>query len=802
MASRQGASQIVPARQQIALSAYWFSLNFQGAALLTIVIPAAIDRLAYGSHTLVLWRLAMLGSVVAMVVPPIAGAFSDRLHRRGRRRRPMLLWGTGVNVVGLLVISGADSLSVLAAGFLISVLGQNAAGAAYQAMMPDMVPQDQWGRASGYMGVASLLGTIGGLTIAGVASERTAYFAMAAVAALGAVYSSSAMIDRPPGQEPLLRAKIRSRRDFVIVFAARFAVMFGQTLLMTFAFYFFQDVLHVASPKGSTALIAGLALVGAMGSTILLGALSDRSDRPGIVFLATIPMAIAAGGFGLFPNQHLLLLFAILYGVGYGAYLSVDWALALDAIPDLRNVARDLGVWGIASNLPAVLAPAVGGWLLLRYADPALGYRALFLASGIVTLLGSLIVLGVRPRRHASSFEIAVRLLVAWILRAYVALGYRLQVWGRLPARRGATLVISNHGHDLEGMVVPQVLYRFGPLGRPVYSAGSERIFEPGFLGTRAPKPFGRMLASASVGRIVWLLGVRPIENMPRLRPFVSFAYETYRRHGNLPLAEVFTPGALASLLPVTVRGRRLTLRDVWHRRLFECAQTMLPLSALREPYRSEVRSSVRGRIEAEIARLAEILRGGGTLYLTPEGRYTDDGRLARFRAAYALLRPLAEQVYLAAVSYDPFLPGRMRMLLQFVPAPADGDLRPALLAARPVTVSQVVAWELMAQDGPRTLEEIEEAALAAAVALPSEALRSPDLRAIPRRSVRRALRQMVSLGYLVPQGASYKLAPDRRDPRFPNVPDIVAHQAAHFEETRQALAAEHVSQAVVELQS
>ncbi len=60
----------------------------------------------------------------------------------------------------------------------------------------------------------------------------------------------------------------------------------------------------------------------------------------------------------------------------------------------------------------------------------------------------------------------------------------------------------------------------------------------------------------------------------------------------------------------------------------------------------------------------------------------------------------------------------------------------------------------------------------------------------------------MVSLGYLVPQGASYKLAPDRRDPRFPNVPDIVAHQAAHFEETRQALAAEHVSQAVVELQS
>ncbi|MDA8345115.1 MAG: hypothetical protein M0Z66_06490 [Thermaerobacter sp.] len=72
MANRDGASQRIPARQQIALSAYWFSLNFQGAALLTIVIPMALDRLAYGSHTLVLARLAVLGAVVAMVLPPIA----------------------------------------------------------------------------------------------------------------------------------------------------------------------------------------------------------------------------------------------------------------------------------------------------------------------------------------------------------------------------------------------------------------------------------------------------------------------------------------------------------------------------------------------------------------------------------------------------------------------------------------------------------------------------------------------------------------------------------------------------------
>ncbi len=785
MAERHEVSRAVPAGQQVALSAYWFSLNFQGSALLTILIPTALDRLAYGSHTLLLTRLAALGSVVAMVLPPIAGAFSDRVKRRGGRRRPLLLWGTGVNVAGLLVISGAGSVYMLAGGFVIAVVGQNIAGAAYQAMMPDMVPEEHWGTASAYMGVASLLGTIAGLGVAGTSSARTAYYAMALVAALGAIYSASAMSDRQTAEAPSLTAKVRNRRDFLLVFFARFAVMFGQTLLMTFALYFFQDVLHVASPKGSTALIAGLALVGAVASTVVLGRLSDRSDRPGIVFLAGIPMAVAVGGFGLFPDPRLLLVFALLYGVGYGAYLSVDWALALDSIPDLRNVARDLGVWGIASNLPSVLAPLVGGWLILHYAVPAVGYKALFLLSGATTLLGSFIVLGVRSRRQTSIVEGALHLLVALILRVYVGLGYRVRVWGRLPHGRGATLVVGNHGHDLEGMVVPQLLYW---MGRPTFAAGSERIFEPGFLATRAPSRFAALLAGASVGPIVSALGVRPIENMPRVRPFVSLCYEVLRRHGDLPLRSVFTESALAAVLPAHAADVELHLRDAWRPRLLTSAQTILAFSALREPFRTEVRSAVRPRIERELKVLEDILRTGGTLYLTPEGKYTDSGRLSRFRAAYDLLWPLAERVYLAATSYDPFLPGRMRMLLRFVPAAPGEDLRVSLLAARPVTVSQVVAQALLRDVEPRRAEEIEAAALEILAGVPKGAFLSPELATDPRRGIRRALRWLVFRGYLARSAGLLRATGLRTDPRFVNVPDMIAYQAAQIEETREAL--------------
>jgi MFS family permease len=779
----------LPARRQIAISVYWFALSFQGSALLTIVIPAALDRLAYGSHTLVLSRLAVLGAIVAMVLPPIAGAFSDAVKRRGGRRLPMLLWGTAVNVLGLLAISAAGNLYLLAGGFLIIVLGQNLATAAYQAVIPDMVPEGQWGSASGYMGVFRLLGTIGGLAVAGLASTHAAYYAMAATTAAGALYTSTVMVERADAATTLPHATVRSRRDFLLVFSARFAVMLGQTFLMTFAFYFFQDVLHAARPQGVTALFSGLGVLGAVLSSLVLGFVSDRSDRPGIVFLAGIPMAVAVGGFALLLDQKLLLLFALLYGLGYGAYLSVDWALALDAIPDLSNVARDLGVWGIASNLPLVLAPAIGGWVILHSASPATGYRLLFLVSAAVTLAGSLIVLGVRSRRRVSFAEGALRLAAAVALRAYVSLKFRVQVIGRLPRRRGATLVVANHGHPLEGALVPQILYWFSPFGSPLYCAGSERIFEPGFLADRGPLPVRRLLKGVGIGKVVTALGVRPIDNMTRERPFVSLAYELYRRHGDLPLRDVFTEEALHKFLQEPGSPGNPHLRDAWRSRVPASARTLLPFSALREPYRSEARRHLRPRIEEQLAVLSDLLRTGGTLYLTPEGRISENGRMSRLRLAYDVLRPLAEVVYIAAASYDPFRTGPLHITLCIEALDEGLNVRTVLPAKRPITASQLLATALLRARSPEPRKETEQRARKLLAALPQGAVLCPTLRQDPDAAIKSSLDAMLRAGLLTASGEDrLHLAARRLDWRFPHVPDIVAHQAAQFTETVEAL--------------
>jgi MFS family permease len=758
------------------LAAYWFSLSFQGAALMAIVVPRTLARLSPATRTAELARIAALASVVAMVVPPVVGAVSDRV-RRQTRRLPFVMYGTVLNVAGLAWAMEAQGVGGLTAGLLVAVTGQGAALAGYEAMLPEVVHPSRWGQASGHMGVASLAGSVAGLATAGAAPLATAYWAMILTAGLGAVVTAAAVAE-PAVVEGERRAGpvVRDRARFRWVFAGRFCVLFGQTLLMTFVLYFFEDVLGVAAPAAGTALVAGLALVGAAGSGVYAGQASDGRDRAHLVALAGIPMTVAVAGFALVPRAGLIFALAALWGLGYGAFQAVDWALALDVVPDLRNVARDLGIWGIAGNLPAVLAPLAGGFVLARAPSAAAGYRALFLVAAGAFALGSLLVEASRQTaRLGRGLRLLFMLAVATLLRAYVAVAYEVRVVGRLPRDRAGLLVLANHQHDLDGMVIPARLFLADPWRGPVRSAASPRVLEPGFLSGRGPRWLGRLLGGVGLGPVLAALGVLPIEDMPLVRPLASWAYEVYARHGDLPAAEVVAPAVLEGLPPPAPRR----LSDLWRRGRSPQAAARVSIRALRDPYRAELRDGMRRRIEAQLAALAGVLDAGETLYLTPEGRMTATGGMGRLRAAMEVVGPHARGVYLAAVSYDPWSGRRLRMLTRLLP-PAD-PARPglSLAAARPVLLSQVMAAALLASRDGATVAELADAVRAA---------RSSGAHAVlparPEAAVRAALGRMARRGAARRQGDRWLPGSRRHDPRFPHVPDLLAAQAQQYEET------------------
>ncbi len=79
------------------LSAFWFGSNFLWIPLTTVLIQSQIDSVVpKGSQNTAIGVALGLGGILAMTVPPLVGAWSDRLNtrfgppagpRRGRNSR-------------------------------------------------------------------------------------------------------------------------------------------------------------------------------------------------------------------------------------------------------------------------------------------------------------------------------------------------------------------------------------------------------------------------------------------------------------------------------------------------------------------------------------------------------------------------------------------------------------------------------------------------------------------------------------------------------------------------------------------
>src|SRR5512142_1308834 len=107
-------------------------------------------------------------------------------------------------------------------------------------------------------------------------------------------------------------------------------------------------------------------------------------------------MCFVALVYVVFHSFLLVVLMGIVFGLGYGAYQSVDWALATDVLPSMDDYAKDMGVWHVADVVPQVIATPIAGVLLDLFQSfgkangmPTLGYTVIFLVSVLYFILGT-----------------------------------------------------------------------------------------------------------------------------------------------------------------------------------------------------------------------------------------------------------------------------------------------------------------------------------------------------------------------------------------------------------------------------
>jgi len=426
-------------QRQLVLNLLWFAFNFQTAALLPVVVPAQVLLIvASGSvgsaeQAAYLGRLAAVAAVIAVFLQPLVGLLSDRTRTAWGRRRPHIVWGTAIMLLGAAGLTRASDPWSFAAAFLVLQAGNSAAIAAYQGLLPDLVPRRQRGSASGFLGLMTILGNAASLGLAAlllgeatagrpavITSGAAAYYTITIAGLALACGVTVAGIAEPPASGPrrkamqslstALRAWLEPwrSRNYTWVFVARLLVIMGLTLFMTFIEYYFARVAHVTNFVQATAAVALIALLVAVFGAVGLGRLSDRIPRVPLAFASTLVMALAAVLFWVGGGNIPLWWLGGVFGLGYGAYWSVDWALAVDSLPSIRAAGRDLGLWSLASTVPGMAAPALGSLIIGAGASlgrTEAGYQGVFIAAAVFFLLGAVAVLGIREEARELIIE-------------------------------------------------------------------------------------------------------------------------------------------------------------------------------------------------------------------------------------------------------------------------------------------------------------------------------------------------------------------------------------------------------------
>ncbi|MEZ0076150.1 MFS transporter [Planotetraspora sp. GP83] len=367
---------------------------------LQVLLPEQVGGIAPDGKEAALAWVTGIGAAVAMISNPVAGALSDRTAGRFGRRHPWTLGGALLGGLGLLFLAGQTTVAGVTIGWCLAQIGLNAMQASLTAGVPDHVPVSQRGEVSGWIGIPQSLGVVLGvvLTTMVASTVESGYFLIGGLVPL-CVLPFLRTPDPPLPREHrppfgLRRFWISPRRhpDFAWAWLTRFLMQLGNAIATLYLLYFLSDAVHYERLfPGETAADGLLVLIliytaAVVLTTVVSGVVSDRlGKRKTLVTVSGVISAVPALMLAFWPQWGVTVAAAVVLGVGFGVYLSVDNALVTQVLPAPEGRAKDLGLINIANSGPQVLGPVIAGPIVASLG----GYPVLYLASAVIVLLGA-----------------------------------------------------------------------------------------------------------------------------------------------------------------------------------------------------------------------------------------------------------------------------------------------------------------------------------------------------------------------------------------------------------------------------
>jgi MFS family permease len=372
-----------------------------------VLLPEQIKAIDPAHKEAMLGWVTGFGAAAAVVVNPLAGALSDRTAwrlgtRTLGRRHVWTLAGALFGGLALVALAQQHTILGVALGWVAAQTGFNTMLATLTAAVPDRVPVAQRGAVSGWVGIPQVLGLVLGVVLvtAVVTGTASGYVAVAVLALLLALPFVLTTPDDPLPREHrpgriLAGVWVSPRRypDFAWAWITRFLVQLGNAMGTLFLLYFLTDRVHHPDPEGGLLILILVYTVGVVATTVIAGRRSDRTGRRKVfVVWSGLQMAVAALLLAVWPTWPVAILAAAVMGAGFGVYVAVDAALITQVLPTATDRAKDLGMINIASSAPQVLGPALSAPIVVHLG----GYPTLYLATALVTVLGSVFVLRIR----------------------------------------------------------------------------------------------------------------------------------------------------------------------------------------------------------------------------------------------------------------------------------------------------------------------------------------------------------------------------------------------------------------------
>lgn len=383
---------------------------FTGLILLNQIIVFEPNTVAQNTDLAIIVGVAAFFGLVAN---PIAGALSDRTTARLGRRRPWLIGGVILSAAILVLTAQATSFAMLLIGWTLYQIASNIVLAAVIAVVPDQVPRRQRASVSAYIGLGFPLGLIIGSTLLVKkilhSQIQPSYYVIAAIFLVVIVLLAVTLPDKqlPRSFKPAFNLKkflasfwISPARypDFGWAWITRFCIIIPSAAVTVFLVGYFQSALgdtHDAAETHYTTFstIYGIILIVC---ALLSGFISDRIQRRKVfVMAAGFVVALSMFMLAFFHTWGAATVAAALFGLGFGIYLAVDYALLTEVLPSQSDRGKDMGVFNIANSLPQVIVPIIAAISVLA----SQSYTLLFVIVAVAGVLSGALIKPIKSVR-------------------------------------------------------------------------------------------------------------------------------------------------------------------------------------------------------------------------------------------------------------------------------------------------------------------------------------------------------------------------------------------------------------------